>query len=569
MPARAAEAVVVTNATDVVNGRTSSISALNASPGSDGTSFREALIAANNTAGEKSITFATSLRGATIKVVLAALGLLPSITGGSISIDGDLDDDGTPDVILDGSGAGYGLNIRSSGNLITGLHLRNFETAVQFACENDACEPRTVTANRIVGNIIDGVIGIGPHGASHAIATGITWDDTEISRNTITSPRLEVPPIALRLGGGSAPIAISRTRILNNRLTGGYVGIDIGAGDGTSTEAGIPGPTRHSDGNAVRDTTISGNTIMSETPIALRNANHGNQRNRIDRTVISGNTLIGAYHVLAIVSAGFSPEARPTSLNVVAGVEVRGNSIRARGTGILVGAAGCPVNPVPAPHLNGPLSGNVVEDVVIADNDISYGDLGIQILGSCDSTENLVEGVQIIGNELRVAEAITRETIGIELAGGWTAVAVSRGNRLRDVTIRANTIRGDVGIEISGGQGPGATSNSVQDVVISGNVLVGNIEALRLIQDEDGATANTLSAVSSDAVTPGQAVTPTPIESPLPTPTATGGVTVASPPNTTAPGDDGSPPFAALGVGALLIAALMGLGLRWRRGRQP
>src|SRR6185436_1413146 len=49
--------VTVTNTTDVVNGTTTSIAALIASPGADGISLREALLATNASAGGDYIGF--------------------------------------------------------------------------------------------------------------------------------------------------------------------------------------------------------------------------------------------------------------------------------------------------------------------------------------------------------------------------------------------------------------------------------------------------------------------------------------------------------------------------------
>src|SRR5262249_31762621 len=54
-------AVTVTNNLDIVNGNVTSISNLIATPGADGISLREALLAANATAGADTITFAESL----------------------------------------------------------------------------------------------------------------------------------------------------------------------------------------------------------------------------------------------------------------------------------------------------------------------------------------------------------------------------------------------------------------------------------------------------------------------------------------------------------------------------
>jgi hypothetical protein len=67
-------------------------------PGADGkVSLREAISAANNTPGVKTITFAPSLNGATI-VVSGQLNLC----GGHTTLNGDVNGDETPDVTVDG-----------------------------------------------------------------------------------------------------------------------------------------------------------------------------------------------------------------------------------------------------------------------------------------------------------------------------------------------------------------------------------------------------------------------------------------------------------------------------------
>src|SRR5271166_6240340 len=62
--------VVVTTTADVVNGNTSSITALNRKPGRDGISLREALLAVDNTRGSATvyIMFSPRLNGKTIEV---------------------------------------------------------------------------------------------------------------------------------------------------------------------------------------------------------------------------------------------------------------------------------------------------------------------------------------------------------------------------------------------------------------------------------------------------------------------------------------------------------------------
>src|SRR5262249_36751974 len=79
-------------------------------PGTDHlVSLREAIIAANNTNGKKTITFAPSLSGGTIVVNFDDLDAdsdpdpLPVLCGGQTSIDGDLNGDNVPDITLEGS----------------------------------------------------------------------------------------------------------------------------------------------------------------------------------------------------------------------------------------------------------------------------------------------------------------------------------------------------------------------------------------------------------------------------------------------------------------------------------
>src|SRR5262249_19171735 len=72
-------------------------------PGADGQiSLREAIIAANNTSGADTITFDPSLSGGTIEVGFHGLPL-PALCGGKTSINGDPDDDGVPDITLEGA----------------------------------------------------------------------------------------------------------------------------------------------------------------------------------------------------------------------------------------------------------------------------------------------------------------------------------------------------------------------------------------------------------------------------------------------------------------------------------
>jgi hypothetical protein len=98
--------ITVTNLTDVINGITSSIDALTNTPGEDGVSLREAILATNATPGNDIVDFAPNL---------AAVDAAIEITQGKINITGDLTITGPAANLLtiDGSDASRVLEIFS------------------------------------------------------------------------------------------------------------------------------------------------------------------------------------------------------------------------------------------------------------------------------------------------------------------------------------------------------------------------------------------------------------------------------------------------------------------------
>src|SRR5208283_5984855 len=99
-PAVSSDVVVVTTTADVVNGDVSSVAALNANPGGDGISLREALTAANATGGSATvyIMFSAALNGEAIEV----LSELPPIHRDNLVLEGVAPDGPPARVTLDG-----------------------------------------------------------------------------------------------------------------------------------------------------------------------------------------------------------------------------------------------------------------------------------------------------------------------------------------------------------------------------------------------------------------------------------------------------------------------------------
>jgi hypothetical protein len=125
------QSLVVTTASDVSDGDTSSIANLLASPGADGMiSLREAIQAVDNTAGSYAIDFNIAGNGAHIISVTSAL---PSLSN-SMAIDGTSQPGyaASPLIVIDGSGAPPntdGLSISVANCAILGLAIDGFNGA--------------------------------------------------------------------------------------------------------------------------------------------------------------------------------------------------------------------------------------------------------------------------------------------------------------------------------------------------------------------------------------------------------------------------------------------------------
>ena len=154
-------------------------------------SLREALIYANHTPGPDTISFAPSLSGQTIMISFDGedegeqADPLPTLCGGAITLDGDVNGDGTSDITLDGSnGAGYGLLVTSDNNTIKGLMLQNFPN-FGIAVYHHSGFGTSMTGNRVTNNtVVGGQTGIIIQAGDGAGAG--TVQDTTISGNRVS-----------------------------------------------------------------------------------------------------------------------------------------------------------------------------------------------------------------------------------------------------------------------------------------------------------------------------------------------------------------------------------------------
>jgi len=218
-----AHTLVVDTANDVLDGDTSSIGALLQNRGADGLiSLREAITAANNTAGADTITFNIG-GGAGVKTINLTTAL-PDVTG-AVTIDGTTQAGWTPDTLMielrpQTAGAEFdGLRITGGSSTVRGLVINRFGDD-----DGDTTGAGIVLTggggNTIAGNWIglgsDGttdrgnVFGIYINGSANNIIGGATAAD----RNVIGGNQDE----QIRINGDAAD---------GNRIIGNYIGTDV------------------------------------------------------------------------------------------------------------------------------------------------------------------------------------------------------------------------------------------------------------------------------------------------------------------------------------------------------
>ena len=190
--------------------------------------LREAMIYANNTTAAETISFAQSLSGQTITLADGTdtdsnADPLPVLCGGKLTLDGDIDDNGSPDITLDGGTGGtglasgtHGLFVLSSHNTITGLRLTN----------------------------IPGTGIILWHTTTGLLSLATTMTNNTLSANTVTGGTYG---LVVQAGDGTTAGAVSQTTLRGNTISG-------------TSQAGIAVFTKVA-GSTISTTTIEQNEV--------------------------------------------------------------------------------------------------------------------------------------------------------------------------------------------------------------------------------------------------------------------------------------------------------------------
>ncbi|MCB0827312.1 MAG: right-handed parallel beta-helix repeat-containing protein [Solirubrobacterales bacterium] len=509
--------IVVTGASDDINGDTSSAQALAANPGMDGVSFGEAIEVANNDPGAYSIGFAAGLKGKTI-----TLRRIPVLAGGGVSIEGDIDGDGGPDVRL-GNGQqtrwSRGIQISSSGNRLHGLILQGFATGVAIdadATQGDVLPTHRTLADNVISNlrIRDSRVNSVALVSSASTACGLpdpdpcrtynAFQDTTIADNTVvrsggiglslgnSGDRIERATItgndiqlqkAGYLGGitveqggdpgtDGVPAPISEVLIANNTIEGkgrGMEGIAVAAGVGRAQ------------GNTTEGVRVRGNRVKLVRP------------GRRDCVACQGIVLRAGSDTAEATEPGLRPRLTPDR-NLLRDVKVTGNRVSGElDFGVFVQAGG------------GGAAGsrNRVREVTVERNVITSRDVAKAVAletggahyGRRWATGNLITDLTLRSNTIENGSGHRprgklAEQAGVLLKGGDDR---SRRGLIRDVVIKRNRIKNRLkavraGIKLIGGRGRTAKNNRVACVRLAGNRVKGTPRAVSVRSNLEGST---------------------------------------------------------------------------------
>ena len=470
--------ITVTNASVAVNGDTSSVHALVANPGPDGISLQEAIMATNNDPGTWVIQFAPALKGSIISVDSAPGGILAGLSGGNVTINGDIDGDGQPDITLTTSQSGVGIAIGSGGNTLYGLALRNFAYGVWISAPPPGQPGATggtlsnITISNLVLTDIQYLgIGVNPPGSP---ANQSTLDHILITGNTISGNAVG-PVTGIDLEVANTGNTLQHITVANNNMTipmsgGGGIAMNVGAGMGSTN-------------NQALDILIANNTISAVPFFGIR----------------IGEGLDSA------------------SGNLIDGVQIIANQIHvsSQGTGINVaGGDGASDDKYPSLLPIQHSQNNVARNIGILSNTIegAVGG-GIFVLAACcGNFNNTIGDLSILGNTVT---GVTNW--GVLLASGGNGSfdeGPTTGNELSNLLIQANSIQmtpliypgcncypGGTGLSFGGIQvwaGWQEPGDRVSDISIANNEVDTPLVSIGLIAGWGGGGGTNLPPFSAD-----------------------------------------------------------------------
>jgi hypothetical protein len=495
--------ITVTSGSDSINGDVTSVQRLIANPGSDGISLREALQTTDNSPGVYTIRFAPNLKGTVINIGSWNGKELPPLWWGSVVINGDIDNDGKPDITLtngigkqEGGANICGFQIYSSGNTIWAVAMQNFDIAVMLGSTTSS----TIFTSNNISNLVltdihnYGIILFSPHGqGGQSGESRNKWVNTNISGNTIESTGEGIDVSVIVRGDATENLTIAYNAIRITPVTeGAGFGINLGAG-----------AWLNSHDNTVSGAVIAYNTIEGKPMAGIRiyAGDVGGNANTVNGVSIFGNqvhlapgtlTYGGKRDAIVVITGDgatdyIDPNIKPVIYpenNIITNVSILGNVLEGGGGSgihILTGVCGAAKNTIN----NITIQGNTIDATVPPTAPFHSG---IFIAGGQTggynikpTTENEISHILIGENTIRIETQGSRLN-NIDPEGGIVLMGAQQGvsNNMTDVRIFNNHVDTDVpAIVLFGGWGDGettltATGNSVTKVELSRNWITRN-----------------------------------------------------------------------------------------------
>ena len=469
-------------------------------------SLREAIALANATAGPDEIRF--SLAAGSVIEVETALPALSDSSGGT-TIDGDVNADGLPDVVLHGAPANpnfHGLRLTSSGNLVRGLVVQHFVSGISIYGSGEPAEGNAVFGC-YVGTNLAGTNNVGTANSGSGI-----WVGNNAHQTVIGGPGAHEGNLVS--GNGQDGVSIQGSTAGQNVVQGNLIGTNASGdaalgngqnGVGLGNSGNTIGGTASGAGNVISGNrwegisisgsgnTIQGNLIGTNAAgnSALGNGWRGLYVSSSNNTI--GGTVAGARNVISgNTQDGVSVAGSATTGNLIQGNFIGTNSngdaaIANGGAGVGLWTSGTTIGGT-ASGAGNVISGNGLDGIFVSGN-------GNSIQGNFIGTN--AAGNAALGNSRSGVYACNSDnTIGGSAAGQGNRIAFNHSAGVAvlgasvHVTISRNVIYGNLGADIDLGNN-GFTPNDPGDEDTGPNGVLNYPELHR----EPGAAAGSLRIV--------------------------------------------------------------------------
>jgi uncharacterized protein YjdB len=501
-------------------------------------SLREAIAAVKNEPAESGhyrIEFASELTGGTIHMFKAgndfpvSEGYLQNLyieKRGNLTVNGDINCDGIPDITIDAGTNGilnspksFILNTYASNVTIAGIKFDGtsnqstpFATLVMRVPENNTkrydVNSVSVLGCKFENSFEVGIATCGQYGNGGNAAKDKTANYSNIvfAGNTFINTAL----FSFAGAGDEDYNTISGYYVAANNFTNNGIGVIAGDAHtwyvyGANSQAGnggVEGQNGYCENNRIENLHVNGNSInindssFNARMIGVNTANLGNSGNIIENVYIRNNkTRVTAPNSVAnvqICNASMGADGRytyytnpgtrhNTANNILRNVNITDNDLQ-MGDSREFNITNIEMGWTEKSGMNS--TGNLIENIKVADNKISAicgvkiaGILGYNRLENNDISGNIMRNILFNHNEVSRINTGGYEHRGLVITGFFNDrndfIPSYHANSVTNIAISANSIFNyKTGIIIAGSTGNAVNAHSVNNITVNGNTVV-------------------------------------------------------------------------------------------------